>query len=53
MTQDDIDTLVEAGRILERYENPKLRPLSEQNFRTMTKRGETSPAFATPTRKHP
>lgn len=34
MTAEEIDRLVEAGRVLERYEDPRLRPLSEANFRT-------------------
>lgn len=28
-----VDAMVECGRILERYEHPQLRPLSEANFR--------------------
>ena len=28
-----IDKMVSAGRTLERYEDPRLRPLSDQNFR--------------------
>ena len=32
-TTEWIDRLVAAGRILERYEDPRLRPLSKENFR--------------------
>ncbi len=34
IAQVDVDDLVYQGRILERYEDPRLNPLSEQNFRS-------------------
>lgn len=32
-SEEQIDRLVAAGRILERYEDPRMRPLSQENFR--------------------
>ena len=32
MTNDEFDTIIDYARVLERYEDPRLRPLSKENF---------------------
>jgi hypothetical protein len=38
MTGDDFDSIVHHAQVIERYEHPTMRPLSEENFRTYDRR---------------